>query len=869
MWQCSHGRVVDGEPAADAHRREVHGGIPTGTGPGTHRLLNPFADAQPLLARGYSVRPLTMDDTHIRDSTPDVRRHTPRPQSAVLAADIGKDDRLRGSWQRMRRRLSIGDLRRAAVFLLPSRLLFVSGLSVLVTAVWFAIAFDGSKPVGLLWLPSTIGAVIMAVMYGRTSRCLWLSPVTRRFWRHLSAVGVLVGAASAVQAVDVLRHPQVPGPHTGPVMLSIDAVAISIIMLALYRLPLGRRTAAERLRVALDAGTVMAATAAFIWHFETRHTLDAQDHSSLISSAFLIVLAQLAVFAVVKVVLSSHAFIDKAALRLLALGMLIGSLSPPLAGVIEQHSHLYVNQLSNPVVFFIGACAAERQRAARRALDTSAVRAHPRSFSLLPYAAVAAVDALLMTSIWSDDGDARVMGGTAVLITGLVVLRQMTAFRDNHRLLDQLDHSATHDALTQLPNRTLFGRRLHQALTRDDGHPTSVILVDLDDFKTVNDTLGHAAGDTLLITVAERLRDTVRAEDTVARLGGDEFAIVLPRRAASAAECIIRDIIGRLRAGVHVEGHHLIIRASFGVVEGNRGDDPGDLLRRADIAMYEAKSRGDGGWEHYTASMRARGAELSHTTTHLRRALDNHELRLHYQPVVTLKHGDMIGVEALIRWQHPERGLLGPADIIPAAESSGLIVDIGRWVLREACQQMATWLCEHPDTAPRTISVNVSAIQLRAATFAREVAAALFDNGLEPRRLTIEITESTAVGGGTTADTLAELHALGVGIALDDFGTGQSTLTLLATCPIDQIKLDRSFVPDGSSNVIASAVLQLARGLGVETIAEGVETTTQAQCLLTLGFDRAQGYHFARPVPADALNAMMSLDERIARRETV
>jgi diguanylate cyclase len=755
------------------------------------------------------------------------------------------------------------------VFLLPSRLLFASGLLALVTAVWFAIAFGGSEPVGLLWLPSTIGAVILAVMFWRTSRCPWLSPVTRRFWRHLSAAGVLVGAASAVQAVDVLRHPQVPGPHTGPVMLSIDAVAISIIMLALYRLPLGRRTAAERLRVALDAGTVMAATAVFIWHFQTRHALDGQDRSTLISSAFLIVLAQLAVFAVVKVVLSSHAFIDKAALRLLALGMLIGSLSPPLAGVIEQHSHLYVNQLSNPVVFFIAACAAERQRAARRALDTSAVDARPRSFSLLPYAAVAAVDALLMTSIWSDDGDTQVVGGTAVLITGLVVLRQMTAFRDNHRLLDQLDHSATHDALTQLPNRTLFGQRLHQALTRDDGHPTSVILVDLDDFKTVNDTLGHAAGDTLLITVAERLRDTVRAEDTVARLGGDEFAIVLPRRAASAAECIIRDIIGRLRAGVHVEGHHLIIRASFGVVEGNRDDDPGDLLRRADIAMYEAKARGDGGWEHYTASMQARGAELGHTTTQLRRALDNHELRLHYQPVVTLKHGDMIGVEALIRWQHPERGLLGPADIIPAAESSGLIVDIGRWVLHEACQQMATWLCQHPDTAPRTISVNVSAKQLRAATFAREVAAALFDNGLEPRRLTIEITESTAVGGGATADTLAELHALGVGIALDDFGTGQSTLTLLATCPIDQIKLDRSFVPDGASNVIASAVLQLARGLGVETIAEGVETTTQAQCLLALGYDRAQGYHFARPVPADALNAMMSLDERIAHHETV
>jgi diguanylate cyclase (GGDEF)-like protein len=558
------------------------------------------------------------------------------------------------------------------------------------------------------------------------------------------------------------------------------------------------------------------------------------------------------------VVLSSHAFIDKSALRLLALGMLVGSLGSPLGGVVEEHSHLIINQLVNPVVFFIAACAAERQRSASPMVAFDIADERPRSFSVLPYAAVVAVDTLLMVSIWSDDGDTRVLGGIAVLITGLVVLRQLTAFRDNHELLEQLDHTATHDALTELPNRTLFGQRLRQALARDNSTATSVILIDLDDVKTVNDTLGHAAGDALLVTVADQLRDAVPDGDTVARLGGDEFAIVL-QGAGAAAEQLIRRVIVKLGAGVELEGHHHSIRASFGVAQGG----PGDVLRRADIAMYEAKARGDGGWEHYGPGMQARGAEINEAATRLRRALHDNELRLHYQPVVTLERGNMIGVEALICWQHPQHGILGPADIIPLAESSGLIIGIGRWVLHEACRQLATWQCEHPGTAPQTMSINVSARQLRESSFARDVIAALTDNGLEPRHLTIEITESTAVGGGATAETLAAIHAAGVRISPDDFGTGQSNFTLLATLPIDQIKLDRSFVPDGGSNVIATAALQLARGFGVETIAEGVETTNQAESLLALGYDRAQGYHFARPMPADGLDAMMTLNEHV------
>ena len=735
-------------------------------------------------------------------------------------------------------------------------LLLASALLMLVAGIWFAVAFDGDRPVPLLWLPTPISAVLLAVMYWRTSRCAWLAPVTRRFWRHLSIVGALVGVAAVWQAGDVLRHSDVPGDFTGPVMLSIDAVAILVLMYALYRLPLARQTGAERLRVALDAGTVMLATAVFIWHFHTRSALSSGSHTLLVTSAFLVVMAQLAVFAVVKVVLSSNAFVDRGALQLLASAMLVGSIGGPLARSVDQHSPLYVNQVCIPLVFFLAACAAERQRTAPPVPAAAVGGERRRSFSVLPYAAVAAVDALLMATLWSGDQDAPVVAGGAVLITALVVLRQITAFRDNHRLLDRLDHSATHDALTQLPNRVLFNLRLRRALA--EGSVSSVILVDLDDFKTVNDTLGHAAGDTLLVAVAERLSETVRAGDTVARLGGDEFALVIHDPAGTAAERVIHDATAKLLAGVRLEGRNHPVRASFGVVRAALGDDPGDLLRRADIAMYEAKALGDGGWQHYTPGMRARGAALDQAATELREALAERQLRLFYQPVVALADGRLIGAEALIRWAHPARGIVGPAEIIPAAESTGLIIAIGRWVIDEACRQMAQWQAAGPAGAPRTINVNASARQLREPTFARDVAAALTEHDLAPHRLTIEITESTAVGGGATADTLAELRALGVRIALDDFGTGQSTLTLLATCPVDQIKLDRSFVPDAASSVIAAAVLQLAHGFGVEAVAEGVECAEQAGRLRELGYDRAQGYHFAHPMAAAAFTAMLA-----------
>ncbi|MFI5934963.1 putative bifunctional diguanylate cyclase/phosphodiesterase [Actinoplanes sp. NPDC051494] len=419
---------------------------------------------------------------------------------------------------------------------------------------------------------------------------------------------------------------------------------------------------------------------------------------------------------------------------------------------------------------------------------------------------------------------------------------------------ERLSYEASHDVLTGLANRALFGDRVDAAVRRARAEqPISIVLVDLDDFKTVNDTLGHAVGDDLLVAVSERMLAAVRPTDTVARLGGDEFAILFEGLGGGDVDRVLERIADTLAMPVDIDGHLLTVRASFGVVDGRGGDDPGNMLRQADIAMYEAKERGEGGYQRYRPGSEARGAERHRITEALSAALERQEFLLHYQPVVSLPDGRLTGVEALVRWMHPKRGLLSPADFIPGAEMTGMIVPLGTWVLREACRQAAAWVTELGPEAPGTMAVNVSARQLQNTDFADEVAAALRDSGLEPRRLTIEITESTAIGGGTTHETLRALHAMGVRLSLDDFGTGASTLSLLANCPVDQIKLDRSFAPVPGPDAIAGAVLQLARAMGVEAVAEGVETSAQAEKLVDLGYVRAQGFHFARPMTAELI----------------
>lgn len=432
----------------------------------------------------------------------------------------------------------------------------------------------------------------------------------------------------------------------------------------------------------------------------------------------------------------------------------------------------------------------------------------------------------------------------------------------------QLAHRAFHDALTNLANRTLFRDRVDHALVRAQRARASlgVVVLDLDHFKDVNDRLGHAAGDELLMVMARRLQASLREGDTVARLGGDEFAILLePPLDAGAATQIVARILQALRAPVRLQGSDVLVECSAGIaISGAHADDVGQLLRNADIALYRAKDTGKGGSAVFEPTMRAALLERFELETELRAALAGGELRLHYQPTVQLHTGRVVAVEALVRWAHPQRGLMLPGAFIPLAEEKGLIVPIGRWVLAEACRQARTWQ-EHLGDRPLSVAVNVSANQLEQSDMPGEVSRALAESALDPHSLVLEITESVMVRGGE--DNLGRIRALkdlGVRLALDDFGTGYSSLGYLKRFPLDVLKIDKIFVDavaHGPDDVaFAHAIISLCEILGMQTVAEGIEQPVQAARLRELGCELGQGYLFARPLdPQDA--------ERVLRDE--
>jgi diguanylate cyclase (GGDEF)-like protein len=721
-------------------------------------------------------------------------------------------------------------------------------------------------PNALLWAPAPVGGALLTAIYWRTSRTPSLPPAVRRFWRHLTVVAALVAIASVGQAVDVLGHPDVPGQHVGVLMQIFNSVAVLIILYALYRLPLARQTIGERVRVGLDAGTVVLGTGVFIWHFQTRHALDSAQRADVWAALALTIFSLAAVFAVVKVVLSSDTFVEASALRIFAAAMIIGAVGPLFRDYLEPYRpHLFPTMISMPIVYFVASLAGERQRTADFGPRRGATETRRRTFSMFPYVAVAAVDALLLAVAWSDRADERVIILVAVVLTALVVLRQVIAFRENGRLLGQLDHGATHDGLTQLPNRVLFNKRLQAALTGPGDHPVSVALIDLDDFKEVNDTLGHEVGDLLLIAVAQRLAACVRQEDTVARLGGDEFVVVLDNADPAAADLAAHRMIEALRAPVPADGHELPIRASIGIADGRTGAEASMLLRQADIAMYAAKNIVGTAHLHYDPSMTAAGADHAQLGAELRAAIDGDQLFLLYQPIVSLDDGRVTGAEALVRWAHPVHGTLAPDAFIPIAERTGLIVPLGRWVMHTAFRQLAIWIARHGDHAPSMLNINVSARDLREPGFAPAVARLLAEFELAGDRITLEVTETMALEPGQSVATLQQLRSLGIRVSLDDFGTGHSTLTLLHDCPVDEIKLDRSFTQSGVDGrvPVAAAVIHLAQVLGLHAVAEGVETPEQAEQLLALGYIAAQGYHFARPMSADRLSEVIDRNEAL------
>jgi diguanylate cyclase (GGDEF)-like protein len=431
---------------------------------------------------------------------------------------------------------------------------------------------------------------------------------------------------------------------------------------------------------------------------------------------------------------------------------------------------------------------------------------------------------------------------------------------------------AFHDSLTGLPNRALFLDRLQHALDVAARRETElcVLFVDLDRFKAVNDSIGHAAGDELLRAVAERLSVCTRAADTAARFGGDEFAVLLEDDGRGVQpDAVAERIIAAMRRPFDVEGKEVFIGATVGIAharDASLGAD--ELLRNADLAMYRAKKAGGNRAATYETAMRTALLARIELEADLRHALDRDELSLVYQPVVELESGRTVGVEALARWAHPTRGMIPPLTFIPLAEEIGVIGAIGRWVLREACRQLAAWRLLAPALA---LNVNLSAVQLRDERFAADVEQALRANGLPGRALTLEITESMLLSGDEdTAARLRRLKALGLSIAVDDFGTGYSSLSYLKQFPVDALKIDKSFVDtvahSTADSTLARTIVELGRGMRLETIAEGIETVEQLERLRLLDCELGQGYHFSVPLDGAELTAYLEHTLEMQRR---
>jgi diguanylate cyclase (GGDEF)-like protein/PAS domain S-box-containing protein len=469
-------------------------------------------------------------------------------------------------------------------------------------------------------------------------------------------------------------------------------------------------------------------------------------------------------------------------------------------------------------------------------------------------------------------GDTKYLAVSLVFVPPDLVMVHTEDATERKRMEDQLRYQAFHDQLTGLANRALFEDHLGHALNRvRRGHSmVAVLFMDLNNFKVINDSLGHETGDQLLRAVAERLRACLRPEDTLARFSGDEFTVLLEDvREVSDVVRVANRILKTLEHPFSLDGRELFTSASIGISTNDSAEDsPEELLRRADTAMYRAKERGENSYQLFDTSMHEAVLRFLELENDLRRAIQRKEFVVHYQPQVVLDGGEVVGVEALVRWEHPERGTVSPAEFIASAEATGLIVPLGQQVIEQACRQVSAWDSQYPDLS-LTVSVNLSLRQLRHPNLVEELANTLRETGLPPDRLALEITESVAMEDeASTTARLQELKALGIRLAMDDFGAGHSSLIyLIRQFKMDVVKVDRSFVAklleDPENEIILSGVVALARALDLEVVAEGIETAAQVEKLRQIGSEVGQGFYLARPLPAEALEALLAKSSHI------
>ncbi|WP_430786801.1 putative bifunctional diguanylate cyclase/phosphodiesterase [Actinoplanes sp. G11-F43] len=719
-----------------------------------------------------------------------------------------------------------------------------------------ATGFLWAAPEWLLW-PVTAGATGIAVLACRTAALTGQGPV-RDFWRRLSTVCALLTTGSITHLV--FQALTGSDEVMNPVTALCYAVAAGFAMAAVIRLPTDRRSWRSAVATCLDVAIVGVAATLLLTHFVWRTSrFAAEEPLTAVLLLVVMVTVGAAVVAVIKVGVTGAGPALAPALWTLAPAGLLGPVSWLVDPLLVDVPHLTGTVVTLPVAGLLFTLAALVQTRINRNPRPEGPQPLPterrggvwRNISLVPYAAVATVGTMLIVVTVRTGFLPSGLAGGSVALTALVVVRQLTALLDNAVLLDRLDDQAHHDDLTGLPNRRMFTAALAARSA-----PATVAVCDLDGFATLNDRLGDATGDALLRAAAERVGVVAGPDAVVARLLGDEFGVLLPGGDARLAETLVT----AFRTPLRVDARDLLVTVTAGVATGTGADVP-DLLRRAEVALQAAKYTGtDRAREHSTA-LDATAQHHAELAAALRRGLETGEFRLYYQPIVELPTGRLSGVEALIRWQPSDQPVISPAEFIPVAEHSGLIIDLGAWIIDQACADTAAWQRRHGSGAPR-VNINVSARQLLDPDLPGLVADALHRHGLAPDAITVEITETAVFAGGAALETVRELRELGVGLALDDFGTGHSSLTLLRTCPVTTLKVDKSFIDDlngtAEQEAIASSLSTIASTLGLRAVAEGVETRDQVERLHALGYRYAQGYYFARPVPAAEIEELLA-----------